>query len=135
MDLEGLVLEAKTHAIENGVLKKSSKPERMVDIIQFTLWPTQFPKKQFDFLTELQTDFNLLIDGISQNKRLLLDSLQQWVLYTSFIVRYLGCTYKGGTLIPGLNKYFKWKRTNVVTCIINRPLQVNSLIVSHFIID
>ena len=77
MDLEGLVLEAKNHAIENGVLKKSINQERMVDLIPFTLWPTQFPKKQFDFLTQLQTDFNLLIDGISQSKRLLLDSLQQ----------------------------------------------------------
>ena len=77
MDLEGLVLEAKNHAIENGVLKRSSDPERMVDLIQFTLWPTKFPKKQFDFLTQLQRDFNLLMDGISQNKRLLLDSLQQ----------------------------------------------------------
>jgi len=77
MDLNALVLEATNHAIENGVLKKTADHNRMVDLIPITLWPTQLPKKQFDFLIHLQTDYNLLMHGISRNKRLLLDSLQQ----------------------------------------------------------
>jgi len=79
--LETLVAEAKDLAFQNGILRKSKKQTRElireVEIISFTLWPSQFQRSSLYFLLQLQKDYNLLIDVISRNKNNLLDSLQK----------------------------------------------------------
>ena len=72
-----LVAEAKDFAFQNGLLRKSSKNDAGVEIISFTLWPSRIQRSSLDFLLRLQKDYNSLIDVISQNKKLLLDSLQK----------------------------------------------------------
>lgn len=72
-----LVAEAKDFAFQNGLLRKSSKHDAGVEIISFTLWPLRIQRSSLEFLLRLQKDYNSLIDVISQNKKLLLDSLQK----------------------------------------------------------
>ena len=74
---ESLVTEAKDFAFQNGLLRKSSKQDAEVEIISFTLWPSRMQRSSVDFLLRLQKDYNSLIDVISRNKKLLLDSLQK----------------------------------------------------------
>ena len=74
--MTSLALDAEDHAIKHGVVKIPN-PEKPVQIFPFTLWPSRFPKREFDSITKLQKDYNLLIHKISQDRELLMDSLQQ----------------------------------------------------------
>ena len=71
-----LASDAADHAVEYGVMLRP-EPEKPMQIIPFTLWPSRFPKQQFDFVTKLQEDYNFLLDKISQDGELLMNSLRQ----------------------------------------------------------
>ena len=71
-----LVLDAANFAVEYGVMQKPD-PKKPMQILPFTLWPSRFPKKQFDLIIKLQQDYNILIDKISHDSELLINSLQQ----------------------------------------------------------
>ena len=73
-----LALDAANFAVEYGVvIKPPADPRNLMQILPFTLWPSRFPKKQFNLIMELQPDYNILIDKISQNSELLMNSLQK----------------------------------------------------------
>ena len=72
-----LALDGEDHAIQYGVVKLRPDPEKPMEIVPLTLWPSRFPKRQFDFIIQLQEDYNLLIHKISQDREFLMDSLQQ----------------------------------------------------------
>ena len=72
-----LALDAEDHAVQYRVMQRPDDPEKPLQIIPFTLWPSRFPKMQFDFIIQLQEDYNLLIHKISQDRELLMGSLQQ----------------------------------------------------------
>lgn len=76
-EIESLVAEAKDLGFQNGILRKSTKRDGEIEMISFTLWPSQLQRSHLDFLLQLQKDYNSLIDVISRNKNLLLDSLQK----------------------------------------------------------
>ena len=81
-DIDYLVVPAIEVALAHGVIKRSSKQDKArnpinVDHARFTLWPLRIPKTHYNILIQTQTDFNLLLDKMSQNKSFLLDSLQQ----------------------------------------------------------
>ena len=71
-----LALDAKDHAVQYGVMQRVD-PRKPMEVVPFTLWPSRFPKRQFDSIIQLQEDYNILIDKISQDRELLIDSLQQ----------------------------------------------------------
>ena len=71
-----LVTQAVEFAYVLGVVKRSYD-HMEPDVVKITLWPTIFPKCQFNTLLRVQPDFNLLIDKISQNKPFLLTSLEK----------------------------------------------------------
>jgi len=81
-DIKPLVTQAIEVALAHGVIKRSSKQDETdtavsVDHARFTLWPSRIPRTHYDSLLETQTDFNLLLDKMSQNKSFMLDSLRQ----------------------------------------------------------
>ena len=67
--LRGSNVQGKTAECHGGALN--------IDHARFTLWPSRFPKTHYANLLQTQTDFNLLLDKMSQNKSFLLDALQQ----------------------------------------------------------
>ena len=71
-----LALDAEDHAAQYGVMQRVD-PRKPMQIVPFTLWPSRFPQWQFDSIIQLQEDYNILIDKISQDRELLIDSLQQ----------------------------------------------------------
>ena len=71
-----LALDADDHAVQYGVMKRPD-PNKPMQVVPFTLWPSRFPKRQFDSIIQLQEDYNVLIDKISQDRELLMDSLGQ----------------------------------------------------------
>ena len=68
--------DAKDHAVQYGVMR-SIDPRKPMEVVPLTLWPSRFPKRQFDSIIQLQEDYNVLIDKISQDRELLIDSLRQ----------------------------------------------------------
>ena len=71
-----LVLDAEDHAVQFGVMQRTD-PNKPMQVVPFTLWPSRFPKRHFDSIIQLQEDYNILMDKISQDRELLMDSLQQ----------------------------------------------------------
>ena len=82
-DIKTLVTQAIEVALTRGVIKRSSNKQDEantavnVDHARLTLWPSRIPRTHYDCLLQTQTDFNLLLDKMSQNKSFVLDSLQQ----------------------------------------------------------
>ena len=106
-----LVTEAKDFAFQNGLLRKRSKQDAGVEIISFTLWPSRMQMSSVDLLLRLQKDYNSLIDMVSRNKKLLVDSLQKWVM---------SCTYSQYQLI-----------SHLYTSLHSRPLGVWRRLFAH----
>ena len=74
-EIRPLVTQAVDIAFTRGVIMRGNNDH--IDHARFTLWPSSFPKTHYDSLLQTQTDFNLLLDKMSQNKSFLLDALQQ----------------------------------------------------------
>ena len=84
LDVKPLVTQAVEVAIARGVIFRDCKQDKgggsgmnKVEHARFTLWPSRVPKTHYASLLQTQTDFNLLLDKMSQDKSFLLDSLQQ----------------------------------------------------------
>ena len=84
--IKSLVTQTIEVALAHGVIARNEKHrdevERYdqsvnIDHARLTLWPSRIPKTHYTGLLQIQTDFNLLLDKISQNKSFLLNSLQQ----------------------------------------------------------
>ena len=74
-----LIQDATDRAIEYGVLHKDqSAGETIVRLVPITLWPSVFPRIHYDFLLQVQMDYNLLVNKLSGSV-LLMDSLQ-WLV-------------------------------------------------------
>ena len=83
LNIKSLVTQTVEVALAHGVISRSKKQDEAagssvsIDHVRFTLWPSRIPKTRYTNLLQIQTDFNLLLDKISQNKAFLLDSLRQ----------------------------------------------------------
>ena len=77
--------DATDRALEYGViLKKETSEEtsyvqqKAMQLFPITLWPSVYPKKHYEFLLQVQMDYNLLVDKLSGDV-LLMGSLQRSV--------------------------------------------------------
>ena len=82
--IKSLVTQTVEVALVHGVIARNEKQGEAessvsinIDHLRLTLWPSRIPKTHYTNLLQIQADFNLLLDKISQNKSFLLDSLQQ----------------------------------------------------------
>ena len=80
--IKSLVTQTVEVALAHGVIARNEKQDEAegsvsIDHARLTLWPSRIPKTHYTNLLQIQADFNLLLDKISQNKSFLLDSLQQ----------------------------------------------------------
>ena len=78
-----LIQDATDRAVEYGVLAKTEEiftaPQIVMKLVPIALWPSVFPKKHYDFLLQVQMDYNILVDKLGGNNILLMDSLQRLV--------------------------------------------------------
>ena len=76
-----LVTQVVEVALARGVIQSSDKENTnnaiSIDHARFTLWPSRFPRIHYNCLLQIQKDFNLLLDKMSQDKSFLLESLSQ----------------------------------------------------------
>ena len=85
--------DATDRAVEYGVIlrKKETSEEtsyvqqKAMQLFPITLWPSVYPKKHYEFLLQVQMDYNLLVDKLSSDV-LLMESLQRSVFSNSYSV-------------------------------------------------
>ena len=77
-----LIQDAMDCVVEYGVLIKakarSTQHCAVVQAVPIALWPSVFPQKHYEFLIQVQMDYNILLNKLSSNE-LLVDSLQ-WLV-------------------------------------------------------
>ncbi|XP_065896139.1 glutathione synthetase-like isoform X2 [Dysidea avara] len=86
--------DATDRAVEYGVIlrKKETSEEtsyvqqKAMQLFPITLWPSVYPKKHYEFLLQVQMDYNLLVDKLSSDV-LLMESLQRIIQHDDFVRR------------------------------------------------
>ncbi|XP_065896143.1 glutathione synthetase-like [Dysidea avara] len=85
-----LIQDAMDCVVEYGVLIKakarSTQHCAVVQAVPIALWPSVFPQKHYEFLIQVQMDYNILLNKLSSNE-LLVDSLQCMMKHDDYIKR------------------------------------------------
>lgn len=87
--LESCATLVKNWCLVNGLvlLNKSQPDQGSANSLPVTLFPTRFPRNEFDYAMKIQNDFNILVNSVANDYNLLRDSLKDVVLVDDFTKR------------------------------------------------
>ena len=59
------------------LLAKNQPDQGSANSLPVTLFPTRYPRKEFDYAVHIQKDFNILVNSVANDLSLLKDSLKE----------------------------------------------------------
>ena len=102
--IQKLCKNAVDYAVSNGIqmeMRCDTLNQRQFIHAPFTLFPSYFPKSEFDFVVSIQPHINMLMHRLSQDYNFICDSLQSVAEVDSFTKKQLD-VYKESFFISGL---------------------------------
>ena len=75
--LLGLILHLVVCQTGLVLLNKSQPDQGSANSLPVTLFPTRYPRNEFDYAMKIQNDFNILVNSVANDYNLLRDSLKE----------------------------------------------------------